>query len=97
MVLFLVKRTKINTPSIQNFKFLTLDQKGRLLSVKRKNKRLLSNFEGWNLKKFKELEVWGMCQVALKNVNAFSKYVFINGITINFQALSLKSQSTEVN
>ena len=44
---------------------MTLNGVGPLISMKR-NKQLLSNFEGWNHKKFKHIEDWGMSQVASK-------------------------------
>lgn len=63
-VLFLEKRTKYNTPSIENcICYLTSDEVGPLLSINTNN-QVLSNYEGINLKKLNQLEAGSMIQVA---------------------------------
>ena len=76
-VLVLVKRTKNNTLYILNCGRLTLDDVGPF-SMKR-NKQLSSNFEGSNLKKFKQFESWGKSQVASKK-----KWIFVYNVSIEY-------------
>ena len=75
-MLSLVKRTKNNTPSTKNCIYLTLEEERSLFSLKR-NKQLLSNFEDWNFKQFKQLEGWDIVvNLPRKSVHEKNKGTF---------------------